>query len=498
MAAIEIGRAGLVLRGLSPIIANGDYLGSVEFMQGLNSIIRDGKKKDINVVILMKKEYMSTATLLKSKHELNQDYVLASKEVDLEENFFDELRGEDITKTGMTENYYFTSSAIKDFKDNIVAYAIAGENLDKVKSIINKTKSALINQVIIMAVLDIVILFFLIFIINKAVVKPIKQLESIAKDLSEGDGDLSKRLKVETNDEISAVAKYFNQFIESVQEIVKEVQHRTQITNNTITKLNTISQQIGKDSSQTNQHLASSSQEMSEVTEFTQQSIDGIGGTLKQIKEANQLMAQASQSMLTLKNKVRHNADAESQISEKLNSLSNDVEKVNGVLEVIKAVAEQTNLLALNAAIEAARAGEQGRGFAVVADEVRNLAVRTQDSLDEINTTVTDVITQIYCINGEMKIGVNELSELIETSNTVSTQIENNSQILDSSTHSFEDNMNNIKKINDKVQNVGNYINSNEELSNNNVSLIDSMITSFNETSEQVEALNQVINRFKV
>ena len=98
MAAIEIGRAGLVLRGLSPIIANGDYLGSVEFMQGLNSIIRDGKKKDI-------------------------------------------------TKTGMTKNYYYTSSAIKDFKGKIVAYAIAGENLDKVKSIINKTKSALIIQV---------------------------------------------------------------------------------------------------------------------------------------------------------------------------------------------------------------------------------------------------------------------------------------------------------------------------------------------------------------
>ncbi|MCP3851577.1 MAG: methyl-accepting chemotaxis protein [Gammaproteobacteria bacterium] len=498
LAAIEIGRAGLVLRGLSPINENGQYLGSVEFMQGLNSIIRDGKKKNINIVILMKKEHMATATLLKNKPELNNNFVLASKKEDLDQTFFNELQGQDITKTGTTDNYYFTSTPIKDFKGNVVAYAIAGENLEAVKTIITNTKSALINQVIIMVILDLFILFFLVFIINKAVVHPIKQLESITKDLSEGDGDLSKRLSINTNDEIADVAAYFNQFIQSVQTIVKEVQMGTQSTNKTIYELNNISQQIGKGSIQTNQHLQSSSQEMNEVTEFTQQSVDGIQSTLNKIREANKLMGQASQSMSTFKDKVQHNANSESEISNKLNNLSNDIEKINGVLEVIKAVAEQTNLLALNAAIEAARAGEQGRGFAVVADEVRNLAVRTQDSLDEINTTVTDVISQIHGINKEMKDGVSELSELFETSNTVSQQIVSNSEILDSSTQSFEDNMESITKINNKIKTVGGYINSSEDLSNNNTSLIESMLTSFNETSAQVDALYKVINRFKV
>lgn len=498
LVAVEIGRAGLVLRGLSPIIDNGQYLGSVEFMQGLNSIIRDGKKKDINIIILMKKEHMATATLLKNKPELNNNFVLASKKQDLDQTFFNELQGQDISQTGTTDNYYFTSTPIKDFRGNIVAYAIAGENLETVKTIISNTKSALINQVIIMVVLDIFILLFLIFIINKSVVHPIKQLESISKDLSEGDGDLSKRLNIETNDEIADVATYFNQFIESVQTIVKEVQLGTQATNKTIHELNAISQQIGKDSVQTNQHLQSSSQEMTEVTEFTQQSVDGIQSTLDKIREANKLMGQANQSMFTLKDKVQHNAKAESDISNKLNNLSNDIEKVNGVLEVIKAVAEQTNLLALNAAIEAARAGEQGRGFAVVADEVRNLAVRTQDSLDEINTTVTAVISQIHGINREMKDGVSELSELLETSNSVSEQIISNSKILDASTQSFEDNMGNITKVNDKVKIVDEYINSSASLSGNNTSLIEQMLISFEETSAQVDALNQVINRFKV
>lgn len=498
LVAIEIGRAGLILRGLAPIINNGEYLGSVEFMQGLNSIIRDGKKNSIDIVIVMKKQYMSIATQLNNRPELGNDYVLASKKEDLDQNFFNELQGHDISKTGRTENYFYTSTPIKDFEGNLVAYAISGENLESVETIINNTVSALINQVIIMVVLDFFILFFLIFIINKAVVQPIKKLSSIAKDLSEGDGDLSKRLKIETKDEVAEVATYFNQFIETVQTIVKEVQLGTLATNKNIDELKSISQKIGQDSSQTNQHLHSSSQEMSEVANFTQQSVDGIQDTLNQIKEANQLVGQASESMSTLKHKVQQNADAEAHISDKLNDLSNDIEKVNGVLDVIKAVAEQTNLLALNAAIEAARAGEQGRGFAVVADEVRNLAVRTQESLDEINTTVTEVINQIHSINSEMKEGVKELSELIDTSNVVSQQIDSNSQILDSSTQSFEENMENIRTINGKIKTVDGYISSSEELSDNNGALIESMIASFTETSNQVDKLNQIINRFKV
>lgn len=497
LAAIEMGRAGLVLRGLAPIIDNGQYLGSVEFMQGLNSIIRDGKKKDLDIIILMKKEFTSVATLIKDKPKLNNDYLLASKEEDLNQAFFDELKDQDITKTGQTDSYYYTSTPIKDFTGNIVAYAITGENLKAVETIISETKSALINQVIIMVVLDIFILFFLIFIINKSVVRPIKQLESIAKELSEGDGDLSQRLNIDTKDEIADVATSFNHFIESVETIIKEVKTGTQATNITINELQSISQQIGTDSIQTNRHLQSSSHEISEVAQFTQQSVDGIEDTLNKIRDANELMGQASQSMNILQNKVKHNADSESNISNKLDLLSNDIEKVNGVLDVIKAVAEQTNLLALNAAIEAARAGEQGRGFAVVADEVRSLAVRTQESLDEINTTVTDVISQIHGINNEMKEGVKELSELLKTSSAVSEQISSNSLILSASTQSFEGNMENINKINEKIKIVDDYINSSEQLSNNNVALIDSMVTSFSKTSEQVESLNSVINRFK-
>lgn len=462
LSAIEIGRAGLILRGLSPIIDNGEYLGSVEFMQGLNSIIRDGQKEQIKVVILMSTKYLSIAKGLSEKPKINGDFVLASKEEDLDQAYFDELQSADITKSGITENYYYTSTPIEDFEGNVVAYAVTGRNLTDVKEVISHAKSTLFNQVIVMAVLDTFILALLIIIMHRSVVSPIKRLGSLVKDISEGDGDLSKRIHLDSKDEIADVATYFNDFIASVQSIVAEVKAGSETTSKTINELRDLSQKIESDSTRSNQHLLFSSEEITEVTQFTESSVDSIKGTLGQIREANKLLAEANQTVTLLKDKVQYNADAGFAISAKLDNLSGDVEKVNGILEVIKSVSEQTNLLALNAAIEAARAGEQGRGFAVVADEVRGLAVRTQNSLEEINSTVSEVISQIQNINTEMKGGANELSELIETSNSVSQQITSNSKVLHDSTLAFEDN---IIKISDRVATVNEHIGSVEKIS---------------------------------
>ena len=498
LTAIEVGRAGLVLRGISPVIESGKYLGSVEFMQGLNSIIRDGKKKNIDLLILMKKEFLSIATQIKDNPELNSQYVLASKKEDMNKDFFDELKGQDISKSGVSSKYFYTSTEIKDYSGEVVAYAVVGQDLKYVNAIISKAKSTLMNQVIIMVMLDIFLLALLIFILHRTVIKPIKQLGSIAKDISEGDGDLSKRIQMNSNDELSYVASCFNQFINSVQSIVREVIAGTHTTSNTINNLREVAQLIENDSIQTNNHLQASSLEISEVTSFTENAVNNIQQNLNQIRQANGLMAEANKTVSSLKDKVQQNANAESAISNKLDNLATDVEKINGILDVIKSVSEQTNLLALNAAIEAARAGEQGRGFAVVADEVRGLAVRTQKSLEEVNVTVSAVINQIQEINSEMKIGVSELSELIDISNNVSLQITSNSEILDVSTQSFEDNMQNISKINDKVATINGYISSIKDISTNNTARVESMTASFAQTSAQVEVLDSVVNRFKV
>lgn len=498
LAAIEIGRAGLVLRGLSPIIDNGKYLGSVEFMQGLNSIIRDGRKKGMEIVILMDRQYLNIATKLKEAPKLHQQFVLASKKSDLNQSFFDELKTVDITASGTSENFYYTSAPIKDFKGNIVGYAVVGEELNKVKGIISNAKSALLNQALIMVLLDIIIIILLLVTINKAVVGPIKKLKVIAQEISEGDGDLNKRLHIDSHDEIAEVAKYFNLFIEKVHIIVSDVQSGTRDTLTNIQSLKEFSQQIVGDSNTSNERLQSANGEMEQVNDFSNQVVSNTQENLQQTQDANQLVGQAKKSMDHLQRKISLNVATENELNQKLNVLASDIEKINGILDVIKAVAEQTNLLALNAAIEAARAGEQGRGFAVVADEVRSLSVRTQESLDEVNCTVSGVTSQIRNINQEMQDTVDDLSDLIDTTDQVSEQITRNSEILDESTASFNDNMDNMNVVVGKIENISESIKSCSELSLNSVQSIQKMLNLFEQTTHQFDSLNQSINRFKV
>lgn len=498
LAAIEIGRAGLVLRGLSPIMSKGEYLGSVEFMQGLNSIIRDGRKQGIDIFIVMDKKYLNIATKLKKAASLNSQFVLASKPSDLNQSFFEEIKNVDIAQSGTTDNFYYTSESIKDFKGNIVGYAVIGEELDKVKEVISNAKSALLNQALIIVAIDLIIIVLLIFTISKAVISPIKKLAVIAQDISEGDGDLNKRLEIDSRDEIAEVAKYFNKFIEKVASIVSDVQMGTRDTLQNIHKLQDFSQQIVTDSSSSNERLQQSSDEMEQVNSFSNQAVSNTQENLAQTQDANQLVGEAKKSMDHLKQKIQANVTTENELNQKLGVLATDIEKINGILDVIKAVAEQTNLLALNAAIEAARAGEQGRGFAVVADEVRNLSVRTQESLDEVNSTVSGVTSQIKNINQEMQETVNDLSDLIQTTNQVSEQITRNSEILDESTASFNNNMDNMNQVVNKIESINTSIKTCSDLSLSSVESTEQMLSLFEQTGQQFKSLDQSINRFKI
>ncbi len=495
LVAIELGRAGLVLRGLSPIIENGQYLGSVEFMQSLNSIIRDAEKNNLQSIILLDSKYLDISKKLKNAPKLNKQFVLASKPKLLNQAFFTEMKKVDITKTGTSDNYYFTSVAIKDFQNKIVGYSVMAKPLTDVEILINKTQYALIKQIIITVIIDLIILLVLATIIHKFIISPIKY---ISTELSSGNSDLNKELSLNTNDELSFIADNFNQFIKNLKEVILNVQTNTKLTNNTLKELGILSKQVIQDSTTVNQNLQTSNGKIQEISDFTCQSVDSTKEILDDIKNANTMMHKADKSMQELKVKVEENVSMETDISDKLINLSNDIGQVYSILEVIKNISEQTNLLALNAAIEAARAGEMGRGFAVVADEVRQLAIRTQTSLDEANTTVGTVVDNINAINNQMQQGVSELTYLIETSTKVSEQISRNTQILNHTTEKFVINMDNLVQITDKLEITREHVSSSNQLSSNNIVIINQMNLKFNETTDIANSLVNSLNQFEV
>ncbi|EHQ53103.1 methyl-accepting chemotaxis sensory transducer [Ectothiorhodospira sp. PHS-1] len=222
----------------------------------------------------------------------------------------------------------------------------------------------------------------------RSIVNPIRYVGATLRDIADGEGDLTRRLKVTGRNELADLALAFNAFAERIHELVRQVSVATSQLASASEQLSTTSEetreQVRHQHSETDQ-VATAMNEMTatvqEVARNASEAAQAAQETQHETHAGSQVVKQTITSIEALAGEVENAAEV-------IGRLSTDSEEIGKVLDVIRGIAEQTNLLALNAAIEAARAGEQGRGFAVVADEVRTLASRTQSSTKEIQAMI--------------------------------------------------------------------------------------------------------------
>ena len=311
----------------------------------------------------------------------------------------------------MNADYDSTARLLSQFRDQRLQQFTA--SIDDA----SEQAGTLITVGIIMGVITTLVLFGTAFPVARGIQNSLANMISSLQSLAKEDGDLTARIETRSVDELGDLAHWFNTFMQKLQHVVKDIV-------NTAVPLSALAKDLHQLTDDTNNTIAHQRQAANQAKHAVD---DMSASVIAEVQSANEAATAANQSsdaaeqgqhtvIATVQN-IQHLAQNVQEASAVILQLEKDANQVGTVLSVIKGIAEQTNLLALNAAIEAARAGEQGRGFAVVADEVRTLASRTQKSTEEIQRTIEQLQTAARLAVQKMQQSTAQADHSVQSAN---------------------------------------------------------------------------------
>ena len=400
------------------------------------------------------------------------------------DGIIDDYRGVSVLSAYATVNVYGTTK-----------WAVVAE---EDKSEVMKPAHELVQSMVITSVVVSLIIIALLFLMIKVLVeRPLKELENRANDLAHGDGDLTARLEVVGKDEITVVSGHINSFIEKVQETIIQAKETGNENASVSEELARTSLSIGEKAEDELKIVDEVNAQGTQLQHVLGVAIANAEETKTEIGGANSSLQDSTKLIDELAEEINVRSQAELELAERLNALTSDANQVKSVLEVIGDIADQTNLLALNAAIEAARAGEHGRGFAVVADEVRKLAERTQKSLVEINASISVIVQSIGDASEAISENATEIEKLTVRANGVQSAISDSSTVMrdavgkvDDMVSGYQDNTAQVGEMTHKIENI-------KELSTSNVRNVEEIASAADHLSGMTAKLNELLNSYK-
>lgn len=289
-----------------------------------------------------------------------------------------------------------------------------------------KTAREVFTSIMISTLVVVIIGVIVSTLLSIRIVKPITDVSSNLKAIAEGDADLTKRLKIDSKDEVGDLAKWFNMFLEKLQTLVSKINSNAHTTADSAKDMDLLSGNLDENAST----LSEKTQTVSSATEEMSSTIATVASAMEEYSHNISVVAASGEEMTASVNEIARSSSRAREVTAnsvrqlqdttfKMNELGKVAQEISKVTEVINAISDQTNLLALNATIEAASAGEAGKGFAVVANEIKELAKQTADATTEIQRQI-DNIQSTTKVSIE---GIEEINEVISEVDSIVTTI---------------------------------------------------------------------------
>lgn len=420
---IEIGRGGFAIRGLAPISdPAGEHLGSVEVLYPFSDVFsRLSELKIAGAAVYMNSEHLETARNLQDPEaypQLSERYVrcgdirLEAMGESLTVDLLDKAKNK--LAFGVYPELTVAAWPITDFSGQQVGIVAIGLDTSEHAEILQSahdTAEAQNNLILYwliggILVSGLVLAGLLAYLLRITVLKPLGALLARLLDISEGEGDLARRIEEKQSDEFGDIGRAFNRFMDKIQQLVVATKGVADDLSTAMQDIDLSTKQIHRKMAEQTDQVTSASSAVEQLSTSAEQSSERgqrVSGMTQQARTKAQDGGDRVQETIRLIGAISDGAKASSST---MQALGDRVEAIGELIGTIDDIAEQTNLLALNAAIEAARAGEHGRGFAVVADEVRKLADRT-------SAATTEVATAIHSIQGDTRVAIDSLTSAV-------------------------------------------------------------------------------------